>query len=67
MVELAEYKLRNSPLSKVVITDTIPRHPEYWEEHADWLDKVSTAPLIKGIIDAVHYKKSLKPLIKQEI
>lgn len=64
-LEPAEYRLRNSPIERVIVTDTIPRSEWYLEENKDWLTQVSIVPLLEEIIDRVHYKKSLAPLHKQ--
>ncbi len=64
-VEPTEYKMRNSEIDRVVITDTIPRSDWYLEQNKDWLTEITIIPTIEELIDRVHYKKSLHPLIKQ--
>lgn len=64
-VEPAEYRLKNSPIKRVIVTDTIPRSEWYLEQNEDWLTQISVIPLLEDIIDRVHYRKSLAPLHKQ--
>ena len=64
-VEPTEYRIRNSEIDGVVVTDTIPRSDWYLEQNKDWLTQITILPTLEELIERVHYKQPLHPLIKQ--
>jgi len=64
-LEPTEHRIRKSVIDKVVTTDTIPRSNWYLEQNKDWLTQITIIPTIEEIIDRVHHRKPIHPLIKQ--
>ncbi len=57
-------RLTRSPISKIIVTDTIPRR-DAWSPLSDRLTILSVAPLLGDAINNIHHNKSVSALFRR--
>lgn len=63
--ERAEDRIKNAGI-KTIVTDTIPRPPEYYESNKEWMGLVSMAPFFADAIFRTQRGESSGPLFRAD-